>query len=281
MTSHKEKVKLGAEQETLLITLYSKAKACPRSLFVDTKGQEILLGIDYDFSQLKVPTGTWLTVCIRARKLDDYAREFLAKQPGSVIVHLGCGLDSRCVRVDNGQVEWYDLDLPDVIELRRRFFAETARYHMIASSVTNLAWMEEIETKERPVMVIAEGLMMYLQEDKVKTLIQALQARFGACQLAFDAYSQMTAKRAHNHPSLKKTGAVIQWGIDDAQEIEEWAAGIRLQEEWAFVQSEGIATLPLHHRLIFRLAGLFSVVRRAHRILYYTIEKVAAKGAAR
>ena len=184
------------------------------------RGQEILQGIDYDFSQLKVPTGTWLSrSVIRAKQFDDYASEFLNSQPDSVIVHLGCGLDSRCMRVDNGRVEWYDLDLPDVIELRNKFFEETERYHMLAASATDLAWMSAIEIKGRPVMVIAEGLMMYLQEGDVKTLIQAIQTRLGARWLVFDAYSQMTAKRAHNHPSLKKTGAVIQWGIDDAHEI--------------------------------------------------------------
>jgi O-methyltransferase involved in polyketide biosynthesis len=255
----------------MLITLYSKAKACPHSLIVDEKGQEILAGIDYDFSQLKVPPGTWLTVCIRAKQLDEYASEFLTEHPDSVIVHLGCGLDSRCLRVDNGQVEWYDLDLPDVIELRQKFFEETGRYHMLAASVTDMDWISAVETKGRPVMVIAEGLMMYLQEAEVKALVLAMQTQLGAQRLAFDAYSEMTAKRAHSHPSLKKTGAVIQWGIDDAREIENWGEGIRLQEEWAFVQSQGIASLPLRHRLIFGLTGLFPIIRRAHRILYYTL----------
>jgi O-methyltransferase involved in polyketide biosynthesis len=105
MTSHEEKIRLTPEQETLLITFYSKALGCPDSLFADEKSREILEQIDYDFSQLKVPVGTRLTVCIRAKKIDDYVRGFLADHPKGFVLHLGCGLDSRYTRVDNGDVD--------------------------------------------------------------------------------------------------------------------------------------------------------------------------------
>ncbi|KPK89850.1 MAG: hypothetical protein AMJ88_16995 [Anaerolineae bacterium SM23_ 63] len=268
MTSHKEKIRLTPEQETLLITLYSKALGCPDSLFSDEKSREILEHIDYDFSQLKIPVGTRLTVCIRAKKIDDYVMDFLADNPKGLVLHLGCGLDSRYNRVDNGDIEWYDLDMQEVIDLRKNFFEETDRYHMIASSVTDLRWLETIPSQGRAVMVIAEGLMMYLTEEEVRSLILKLKENYPGCEFVFDAYSTLTARSVKGHPSLRRTGAVIHWGIDDAKEIEKWGDGIRLKEEWYFTQSEAIEILAFGYRLIFKLTGFFMVARKAHRILY-------------
>ena len=271
MTNHKEKIRLTPEQETLLITLYSKALGCPDSLFTDEKSLEILEQIDYDFTQLNVPVGTRLTVCIRAKKIDDYVMDFLADHPNALVLHLGCGLDSRYARVDNGEVEWYDLDMPEVIGLRKNFFEETDRYHMVSSSVTDLRWVEAIPAQNRAVLVIAEGLMMYLTEEEARSLILKLKEKFPGSEFVFDAYSTLTARSVKGHPSLRKTGAVIHWGIDDAKAIEKWGDGIRLKEEWYFTQSEAIETLAFGYRLIFKLSGLFLAARKAHRILYYTL----------
>ncbi|MCB9423246.1 MAG: class I SAM-dependent methyltransferase [Ardenticatenaceae bacterium] len=267
----KEKVRLTEAQETLLITLFAKARGCPDNFFVDETAQRVLDQIDYDFGQLNVPTGTSLTVCLRAKKLDDYARAFLEQHPLATILHLGCGLDGRFQRIDNGQVEWYDLDLPDVIELRRKFFAETNRTHLIASSATDLTWLDAVPQQGQPVLIIAEGLFMYLAEADVKRLFLALQTAFPGCHLAFDAYSKLTTHRVQSHPSLKKTGAAIQWGIDDPQTIETWGDGIRFQEEWFFIQSPEIIKLAFRYRLIFKIAGLFPIANKAHRILYFTL----------
>jgi O-methyltransferase involved in polyketide biosynthesis len=273
MPSHKEKISLTEEQETLLIPLYSKAVEGrrPNPIFVDEKAQKILERVEYDFARLKIPRKTTVTLCIRAKKLDAYTREFLANHPRSVVVHLGCGLDSRYARIHNEAVEWFDLDMPEVIGLRRRFYDETDTYHMIPSSVTDWGWMDSISPQGRSVLVVAEGLLMYLKEEEVKTLILKLKEVFPGCELAFDAYSVLTASRVKAHPSLKKTGAVIHWGIDDPKAIEKWADGIRLKEEWYFAQSDDINELGSVYRLLFKIAGLFAAANKAHRILYYRL----------
>ncbi|WP_424358806.1 class I SAM-dependent methyltransferase [Methanocella sp. MCL-LM] len=273
MVTSKEKVRLAEAQETLLIPLYSKAVMGKRhnSIFSDPKAEEILGRVEYDFSRLKIPEKTNVMMCMRAKKLDAYAREFLARNPEAVVLHLGCGLDSRCVRVDRGESEWYDLDMPDVIALRRKFYEESGRYHLIPSSVTDLQWVDSVKAQGRPVLVIAEGLLMYLKAEEVKALILKLREAFPGCEMAFDAFSMQTVRRMSQHPSIKSTGATIYWGIDDAQDIEKWADGIRLKEEWYFTDSEDIDKLGLVYRLSFRLAGLFSMARKAQRILYYSL----------
>ena len=271
MTVPKEKVQLKAEQETLLITLYAKTENVPGGIFFDEKALEIREGIDYDFSALHVPMGTRLTLCLRAGKLDETARDFLGRHPQGVVLHLGCGLDSRFERVDNGKVEWYDLDMPDVIDLRHRFFTESERYHMIASSVTDLGWMQRVAAHGRPVLVIAEGLMMYLPEQEVKALVLKLHEEYPGCALAFDAYSTQVVKRITAHPSIQRTGAAIQWGIDDPTDLESWADGIHFNDEWFYTQAPEIEKLGFGYRLMFKISGLFRAARKAHRILFYTL----------
>lgn len=266
----KAKVTLSPEQETLLITLYAKAQP-DNPLFFDPLAQQILEQVDYDFTQLHVPTKTVVLVCQRAKKIDAVAREFLAAHPDGVVLHLGCGLDSRFWRVDNDRVEWFDVDMPEVIALRQHFFEEGERYQMVASSVTDPAWLETVPADGRPVLVVAEGLLMYLGEAEVRALVRRLRERFPGCRLVADVFSRLTARSATRHPSLHSTGATLGWGTDDPHEVEEWAPGIRLLEEWAFSDDPDLAKLNLGYRLAYKLAGAFKTVRRAHRIVYYQL----------
>jgi O-methyltransferase involved in polyketide biosynthesis len=212
---------------------------------------------------------------MRARQLDVYTQEFIDRHPNAQILHLGCGLDSRCQRVNRRESIWFDLDLPDVIELRSKFYPESETYHLIASSVTDLAWLERVSPTGRPVFVVAEGLLMYLTEEEVRELILCLHQTFPGCSLVFDAFSKMTVARVESHPSLQKTGASVQWGIDDPHEIESWAessgGGIQLLEEWFFSQSADIERLSWFYRFMFRLTAAFPSVQRAQRLLYYTL----------
>jgi O-methyltransferase involved in polyketide biosynthesis len=266
----KTKITLTPEQETLLITLSAKAQP-GNPLFFDPWARDILNQVDYDFTRLRVPYKTVVLVCQRAKKLDAATRAFLVEHPDGVVLHLGCGLDSRFWRVDNGQVEWYDLDMPPVIELRQKFFADHDRYHLIAASVTDLEWMKRVEAAGRPVFVVAEGLLMYLGEADVKRLVLRLRETFPGCRLIADVFSRLAARSATRHPSLKQTGASIGWGIDDPHEVANWAQGIRLLEEWYFTQDPDLDRLSLGYRLAYKMAGSFTMVRRAHRIVYYQL----------
>ena len=118
-------------------------------------------------------------------------------------------LDDRFGRVDNDRVEWYDLDLPAVIDLRRQFYPDRARCHLIASSGTDLDLTNAMTAKDRSVLIVAEGLLMYLNEAHVKRLFLRLREVFPGCQLIADVFSRLTARSATRHTSLKQTGASI------------------------------------------------------------------------
>ena len=264
----KAKITLTKEQETLLIPLFSKAQLNP--ILVDEKARQILDEVTYDFAQLNIPQKTEVTLRMRAKQLDAYTQEFLSAHPDGVVLHLGCGLDSRCLRVSHPAATWFDLDLPDVIDLRRKFYPETGTYHLLAGSVTELSWVAQIP-KGSPTLVVAEGLLMYLQEAEVKALIRCLHQSFPGCHLVFDAFSKLTADRIKAHPSIQKTGASVHWGINDAREIETWAQGIQLKEEWFFSQSPVIPRLSWFYRMMFSLTSAIPAAQKAQRLLYFIL----------
>lgn len=268
----KQRIRLTQEKETLLVPLFSKAIESQRlhPIIVDPKAEEILQGIEYDFKELKVPNQTFITLAMRAKKLDSYVRDYLDCTEAPLVIHLGCGLDSRILRVKPTRGEWYDLDYPDVIELRKKFYNETSHYHMIPSSVTDYAWLDQVKG-DGPACIIAEGLLMYLHEEEVKQLFTDLHKRLPGSEIAFDAYSRLTARSVNNHPSIKKTGARIYWGIDEAKQIEAWGNGFKLLQEWYFTDSDDIPVFGTWDRVLFRTMGMFRAAKKAHRILRFRL----------
>jgi len=158
---------LSGVAETLLIILYLRAMESqrPDALIKDEKAVELVTHMSYDFDrirQIPLSEGNKVVAVLRDREIDRYARDFLSRHPEAVVVHIGCGLDSRFERVAecNSQVEWYDLDLPDVIELHRKFIGdERDRYHLLGCSVFDSAWMDTVSAhRQRPFLFLAEGV---------------------------------------------------------------------------------------------------------------------------
>ncbi|MDA3833957.1 MAG: class I SAM-dependent methyltransferase [Spirochaetales bacterium] len=263
---------LNNQEKMLIVPLYAKAKESRKEhpILLDRKADEIFQAVTAEEGVLPIPEKTNVTLLIRAKQLDVFTEKFLGEHPDAVVIHLGCGLDSRCERVGQTCPHWYDLDLPEVIDIRRKFYRESDTYHMIASSAADLKWLDRIAFDNSAVLCIAEGLVMYLSEDDVRALIMALTEKSDRLDLIFDAYSTLAVQQAGRHPSLKASGAVIRWGIDNPGQIEQWVSGLQLQEEWFFSQSPAIRDLSFGYRLMFQLAGRIKSARRAHRILYYT-----------
>lgn len=178
---------LSGVSESLLVTLYLRAMESqrPDALIKDEKAVALVTQMSYDFDQIRripLSEANKLVIILRNREFDRYARDFLAHHPEAVVVHIGCGLDSRFERVDNGQVEWYDLDLPDVIALRRKFIGdERERYHLLGCSMLDNAWLETVSAhRQRPFLFMAEGVFMYFKEAQVKSLVLKLRP-FSGC----------------------------------------------------------------------------------------------------
>jgi O-methyltransferase involved in polyketide biosynthesis len=239
--SEKADQTLSGVAETLLLPLYNRAMESqrPDAMIKDEKAVELVAQGRLDFSpvsQLRITEMPRAIRIILTREIDRYAREYLARHPQAVVVHIGCGLDTRFGRVDNGQVEWYDLDIPDVIDLRRKFIGgEGERYHLLACSVLEDAWMEAVKVHApRPVLFLAEGVFIFFTEAQVRSLVLTLRDRFPGAELVFDGWKPFEIWVGNRYLSPSKFGGLMQWGFWSGREIERWGAGIRLLDAWGF-----------------------------------------------
>lgn len=265
---------LNKEKETLLIPLYGRAKESKKKapILYDKKALEIVEKIDYDFKSLKIPGKTNTMMCLRAKLIDNFVIDHLEHRNKSIVLHLGCGLDSRYDRIRSSKVLWHDIDFGEVIEIRKNFYSASENYQMIPSSVTASEWIENIPAGGEDYLVIAEGLFMYLKEDEIKTLLDSLKKSIGSYTLIFDAFSKYTAGKLKNHPSIKSTGATIYWGIDNPKELTRWNSGYRYIKEIVFTSNEEINKMNFLTKLIYKIADIFPVARNAHRIFTYRID---------
>jgi O-methyltransferase involved in polyketide biosynthesis len=170
------KQNLEGVSETLLIPLWARAVETknPHPIIKDEKAREMMTQIEYDFSKFDKEWPTQISVAVRTEILDNATRAFINKHPHAVVINLGCGLDTRFSRLDDGKIRWYDLDLPEPMHIRKQFFEETDRYKMIAKSVFDYSWIDDVRL-DNSVLIIAEGLLMYLNENEVKELINKVQ----------------------------------------------------------------------------------------------------------
>ena len=225
-----EKVHFTKEKETMLVTLYGRALETDSydPILRDPAAKEAVSRIDYDFENLHVKWNDILAIAARAKMFDMWVDEFLASNPKASVLHLGCGLDSRVFRINpSPDVLWFDVDYPEIIELRRRLFPERAGYQMIGSSVTETGWLEQVPA-DRPALIVAEGLMYYLKEEEVRALVKRIVDRFPSGQIMFDAISRLYLKMQKTNVGISATGARMWWGINDPHELEQWDSRIRL-----------------------------------------------------
>jgi O-methyltransferase involved in polyketide biosynthesis len=239
----KTKVELGIVQETLLITLWARATELlqPDPIIHDPKSAEIMAAIDYDFTKFTNSKKSQIGCCLRGLILDNWVRDYLRQYPEGIIVEIGTGLNTRFERVDNGQVRWFDLDLPDAILLRKQFFAETERRQLITASCLNTDYLyqireiqKQLELSDKPILFVAEGVLMYLSEQQVKLLFANLLQVFPGCRIAFDSTSSLMVKNQKRHDSLKHTSAKFDWSISNIRKIQKWDSRYQILEVCTF-----------------------------------------------
>ncbi|MFF7891601.1 class I SAM-dependent methyltransferase [Streptomyces sp. NPDC007907] len=266
-----ETIRLTGVHETLLATLQARAldNRQPEPVLGDAMAEELLRRIDCDLSHIRTATKDVRIVTFRARKLDEWTREFLVTHPDAVVLHLACGLDSRAFRLDPPHgVEWIDVDVPDVIELRSRLYPERDGYRMIGASVTTEEWLNSVH-KDRPALVIAEGLTPYLQDSDGVEMLRRLTRHLHKGAVMFDAVLPWTLRFAKYLQLLRATGATFGWGIGDPRSLERQVTGMRFQEQWSLLDSPHLAgARPVEK---WMGAGMRSVpqLRYAHRLLRY------------
>ncbi|MFB9930420.1 class I SAM-dependent methyltransferase [Amycolatopsis halotolerans] len=247
----------------MLVTLFLRALDArdPQPILGDRLAAEAVERIDYDWAKLDKPSIVRgrAGVALRARQFDTWAADFLREHPEATVLQMACGMDSRAFRLDPPGVRWFDVDLPDVIALRRKLYSDGGSYRMIAASVTDSAWLEEIPA-DRPALILAEGLLMYLREAEVSQLLRRLTGHFPSGALIFDGVSVSTARATQ----LLKKVLPPRWypypaywtAIRDESDIPRWNPDLRPRGSEAVLKAYGQIPDPRVRRC-YRLASRF------------------------
>jgi O-methyltransferase involved in polyketide biosynthesis len=250
--SEKVAVDLGKVQKTLLLPLWGRAVESQKDkpLLVDPTAVQIIEAVDYDFSSLtdNLSDLTQMAWIMRSLCIDEALKAFLKKYPGGTIVNIGCGMDTTFERVDNGTLLWYDLDLPDVMRLRRQFIKETDRRKFITASFLDENWLDEIRVGAQ-VLFIAAGVFYYFDESEVKDFLVRLADRFPGGEIIFDASSPYGIKTA-NRMVIKRSGldenSFLKWGLKNAETLTTWDPRFQVLSTHYYFGSNG-------HHLGFRI----------------------------
>jgi O-methyltransferase involved in polyketide biosynthesis len=226
----KASVDLHGAAQTMLTTLYLKAldAGFDRPVLGDRYAKEAIDRIDYDWQSLGI-TGRWAPlVTVRSAQYDIWAAQFLSLHPEATVIHLGCGLDSRVFRLDPGPgVEWYDVDYPAVIALRETIYPGRPGYHLVAASAVDPSWLNRIPA-DRPVLLVAEGISMYLMEHDGVALLRRIVDRFPSGELQIDFYNWFGIRTQKVQTLMRRSGSTLHWAVNSPEDVLSRVPGLRL-----------------------------------------------------
>lgn len=262
-------IELGSVQETLLLPLWGRAIETQKQnpLLTDNTAVSIINSLPYDFSAIatnvnKLSMASWIA---RSIFFDKKIREFISVCPQATIVNIGCGLDTIFNRVDNGQIKWIDLDLPDSIKLRKQFISESDRNKFIAKSALDTSWFESV-SGDKNIMLLMAGVIYYFDESEVKTLFANFHKFIPGVELIFD-YSSKKGTAVANKKVIDKGGmnkaAYLKWGIDNIFEIEKWSDNIKVLSSMPMFR-EHKKKYPFIKRIGMNISDALKIMSLAH-----------------
>jgi O-methyltransferase involved in polyketide biosynthesis len=263
--SSKVSVDLSGAAETMLTTLYLKALdadfECP--VLGDHYAKNAMGRLDYDWNGIGI-TGRWAPlITVRTAQYDIWARQCMAVRAPLTVVHLGCGMDSRVFRLNPGpNVEWYDVDYPGVIALREKVYPARSRYHLIATSATDPSWLDGIPT-HRPVLMLAEGISMYLTKDEGISLLRRVVDRFPAGEIQMDFYNWLAIKSQRMQKLVRRSGSTLHWAVNTPDDVLGPVADLRLLAAVSMFDASTFGRSSNVFKAARRLARLAPAARKA------------------
>ncbi|MBJ9953163.1 MULTISPECIES: class I SAM-dependent methyltransferase [unclassified Acinetobacter] len=272
------KIALNLQDEiadTLLITLYAKSVETRKKepLINDPTACELVEKIDYDFSKYKNKTASSVGIAIRSTHFDQKVKRFIQQHQNPIIVFVGCGLDTRLQRMGESaqQAQFYQLDLDEVIEQRKKLLSPQENEHLIASSMLSTTWMEQLRQNhpQGNFMFVIEGVLMYFTEAQNQQVFIGLAERFSGAEIHFDMLNQWMSTKSALHDTVRKSKATFKFGMDDDKAIEAWHPKLKHVQTFLFNEFKG------WRRMGIILTALMSVIpqmKTSSRILMYQIK---------
>ena len=251
--------------KTLYIPLYGKAKVSRQGIILNDPYAEAIWK-EEAFPIHGKSRSKWLAynMAMRARVFDDWTESLLQQNEDALVLHIGCGLDSRYVRIKSSRSEWIDCDLPDVIEIRKKHFQENAAYHMKALDASRPEQIESLPNRDAAIVVL-EGLSMYLTNSQVHGLLQALDRKYQKLHIMMDVYTEFGVKASNYKNPVKDVGVTRLYGIDDIESIL-YGLRIRIVKEHSFTPEELVNELAPLERLFVKMLFTGKLYRKIYRL---------------
>lgn len=251
----KEKIKLSGVPETMLQTIYARAKESRgRGAIHDAKAEEIIGKLDYDFSLADKDTAMRSGVIARTIVLDKLTKSWLAAHSGAVVINIACGLDTRCYRM-SGYAHWYNLDLPETMAVREKLLPESGSISQIAMSAME-DWGSKISEQNVPVLIVIEGLTMYLNAKDVQQIFAVISSRFSQATIFAETMNPAMV-RHFKEKSIDASNAKFNWGIKNGKTLAELLPDFRFVEEHSL--TEGMAAFAPVYKLLDRLPAVRNI----------------------
>ena len=246
----KEKVNVTGVPETMVQTLYARAKETKKqnAKIRDEIAVELVKKLDYDFSKADKDKAMSCGVIARTIVLDRMVRQYLEKHENTVVVNIACGLDTRCYRMKGKKIIWRwvtNVDLPETMKIRRQFLPETGPIYQIAKSAMDDSYVDNIDYHGENVLVIMEGLTMYLCEKDIRKIFSIIEKSFQKVTVMVETMSPFVVKHV-KEKSIEGSSAKFTWGVKNGTELKKIVPNFSILHEVSLV--EGMKELmPIYH----------------------------------
>lgn len=254
---------MDSVSKTLYIPLYGKALVSRLGLILrDPKAEEIW---EKEGFPLKGKAASkWLAIymAMRAAVFDDWTKHKLEQFPDAVVLHIGCGMDSRVLRV-GGENRWYDVDFPEVIEERRRYYAESGNYRMIPADMRREDWKQHIPGGDA--IIVMEGVSMYFRPEELEGLLKSLAGHFASVHILMDCYSSFAARASKYKNPINEVGVTTVYGMDGPEALAR-VEGLTYVKEHSMTPVRLMNQLKYAERIVFSNLYAGRLAKKLYRL---------------
>lgn len=250
--------------KTLYIPLYGKSFVSKKGIILkDEKAEEIWEKEQFSLRGKSKSKYLAYYMGMRSRVFDDWVKIKMEEDSEVIVIHLGCGLDSRVLRVETENHSWFDVDFPEVIEERKSFYSENQNYKMVKGDVRTDSWLKNLP-KCKKAIILMEGISMYLTLEEMKNLVSNLKSRFEHFSLLMDCYSVFAAKMSKYKNPINDVGVTTVYGIDNPKILE--SENLAFVKEHNILPEKYIEELKGFEKLIFKKLYASSFAKKLYKL---------------
>ena len=252
------KINVKGVPETMIQTLYARAKETSKEnpKIKDEMAVSIVKQLDYDFSNADQDRTMSLGVIARTIVLDKMVEEYLNTHKDTIVINIACGLDTRCYRMKGKYLRWYNVDLPETMKIRSQFLTETDPVYQIAKSAMDDSYIDDIDYHGENVLVIIEGLTMYLCEKDIRKMFSIIEKSFQKVTVMVETMSPFVVKHV-KEKSIEGSNAKFTWGVKNGKELQRIIPAFSVRQEVSLV--EGMKELMSIYHVIGRIPAVRNI----------------------